>query len=58
MQSSGSRLNVNTAPNASPAELYHALAESARTGTPYQTSLNPPPVDPTCCEPPKATFAN
>jgi hypothetical protein len=34
-------------------ELYDALAESTRTGTPYQTRLTPPPADPTCCHPPK-----
>ena len=32
-------------------EIYDALAESTRTGTPYQTRLNPPPADPTCCHP-------
>ena len=33
-------------------EIYDALAESTRTGTPYQTLLNPPPADPRCCHPP------
>jgi hypothetical protein len=36
-------------------EIYDALAESTRTGAPYQTRLNPPPSDPTCCHPSKAT---
>jgi hypothetical protein len=36
-------------------ELYDALAESTRTATPYQTRLNPPPADPTCCHPAKST---
>jgi hypothetical protein len=36
-------------------EIYDALAESTRTGTPYQTRLNPPPADPSCCHPPKET---
>lgn len=30
-------------------EIYDALAESTRTGTPYPTRLNPPPADPSCC---------
>jgi hypothetical protein len=34
-------------------ELYDALAESQRTGTPYQTRLDPPAADPRCCHPPK-----
>jgi hypothetical protein len=34
-------------------EIYDALAESTRTGTPYQTRLNPPPADPSCCHPPR-----
>lgn len=34
-------------------EIYDALAESTRTGTPYQTLLAPPPADPTCCHPQK-----
>jgi hypothetical protein len=32
-------------------EIYDALAESARTATPYPTRLNPPPADPSCCHP-------
>jgi hypothetical protein len=36
-------------------QIYDALAESTRTGTPYQTRLNPPPADPSCCHPPKET---
>jgi hypothetical protein len=27
-------------------EIYDAMSESARTGTPYQTRLDPPPADP------------
>ena len=34
-------------------EIYDAMAESTRTGSPYQTRLNPPPADPRCCHPPK-----
>lgn len=34
-------------------EIYDALAESTRTGQPYQTRLDPPPADPHCCHPPK-----
>ena len=33
--------------------IYDALAESMRTGQPYQTRLDPPPADPRCCHPPK-----
>ena len=29
-------------------EIYDALQESIRTGTPYQTRLDPPPADPRC----------
>jgi hypothetical protein len=36
-------------------EIYDALAESIRTGTPYQTRLDPPPADPRCCHPPRKT---
>jgi hypothetical protein len=32
-------------------EIYDALAESMKTGTPYQTRLDPPPADPRCCHP-------
>ena len=32
-------------------ETYDALAESIRTGQPYQTRLDPPPADPRCCHP-------
>lgn len=35
-------------------EIYDALAESTRTGTPYQTRLHPPPADPSCCHPPRS----
>jgi len=34
-------------------EIYDAMAEAIRTGIPYQTKLNPPPADPSCCHPPK-----
>jgi hypothetical protein len=33
-------------------EIFDALAESIRTGEPYQTRLAPPPADPRCCHPP------
>lgn len=32
-------------------EIYDAMAESIKTGQPYQTRLNPPPADPACCHP-------
>src|SRR6185295_9252811 len=32
-------------------EIYDALADSIRTGQPYQTRLDPPPADPRCCHP-------
>jgi len=35
-------------------EIYDALAEAMKTGTPYQTRLNPPPADPRCCHPTKS----
>lgn len=35
-------------------EIYAALAESQRTGWPYQTRLNPSPADPRCCHPPQS----
>jgi len=34
-------------------EIYDALQDSIRTGTPYQTRLDPAPADPRCCHPPK-----
>lgn len=34
-------------------EIYDALAQSTRTGTPYQTRLTPPPADPSCCHRPQ-----
>lgn len=34
-------------------EIYDALAESIRTGTAYQTRLDPPPADPSCRHPRK-----
>jgi hypothetical protein len=34
-------------------EIYDALADSIRTGQPYQTRLDPPPADPRCCHPPR-----
>jgi hypothetical protein len=33
--------------------IYLALAESIRSGQPYQTRLDPPPADPRCCHPPR-----
>jgi Eco57I restriction-modification methylase len=33
-------------------EIYDVLAEARRTGRPYQTRLDPPPADPSCCHPP------
>jgi hypothetical protein len=36
-------------------EIYDAMAESIRTGRPYQTRLAPPPADPRCCHPPRET---
>ncbi|GJL59764.1 MAG: hypothetical protein NPIRA03_26210 [Nitrospirales bacterium] len=32
-------------------EIYDAIADSIRTGQPYQTLLDPPPADPRCCHP-------
>ena len=37
-------------------DIYDALAESIRTGQPYQTRLDPPPADPRCCHPLRATM--
>jgi hypothetical protein len=34
-------------------EIYDAMQEAMRTGEPYQTRLNPPPADPSCCHPPR-----
>ena len=36
--------------------IYDALAESIRTGQPYQTRLDPPPADPRCCHPPRVAM--
>jgi len=36
--------------------IYDALAASMRTGQPYQIRLDPPPVDPRCCHPPRAAM--
>ena len=36
-------------------QIYDALGEAMQSGVPYQTSLNPPPADPTCCHPPRPT---
>ena len=33
-------------------EIYDAMQEATRTGEPYQTRLDPPPADPSCCHPP------
>jgi hypothetical protein len=34
-------------------EIYDEMAEAMRTGTPYQTRLDPPPANTRCCHPPK-----
>src|SRR5207253_36376 len=34
-------------------EIYDAMAEAARTGTPYQTRLDPPPADPRVAHEPR-----
>jgi len=34
-------------------EIYDDMATAIRTGNPYQTILDPPPADPSCCNPPK-----
>jgi len=34
-------------------EVYDAMAEAMRTGIPYQTRLDPPPANPSCCHPKK-----
>lgn len=34
-------------------EIYDAMQDAMRTGEPYQTRLNPPPADPSCCHPPR-----
>ena len=34
-------------------EIYDALAESTRTGQPYQTRLDPPPADSRVAHPPR-----
>jgi len=34
-------------------EIYDEMAEAMRTGTAYQTRLDPPPADPRCSHPPK-----
>lgn len=33
-------------------EIYATLAASMQNGKPYQTRLDPPPADPSCCHPP------
>ncbi len=33
-------------------EIYDAMQEAMRTREPYQTRLDPPPADPSCCHPP------
>ena len=40
-------------PNRTTLKIYDALTEAMKTGTPYQTRLNPPPADPRCCHPSK-----
>ena len=34
-------------------EIYDEMADAIRTGTPYQTRLDPPPADPRCCHQPR-----
>lgn len=34
-------------------EIYDDMQEATRTGEPYQTRLDPPPADPSCCHPPR-----
>jgi hypothetical protein len=34
-------------------EIYDEMAQAARTGTPYQTRLDPPPADPRVAHPPR-----
>lgn len=34
-------------------EVYDEMYKAMRTGKSYQTRLNPPPADPSCCHPPK-----
>jgi hypothetical protein len=36
-------------------EIYDEMQEAIRTGRPYQTRLDPPPADPTCCHPRRDT---
>jgi hypothetical protein len=36
-------------------EIYDEMQEAMRTGRPYQTRLDPPPADPTCCHPRRDT---
>ena len=38
-------------------EIYDAMQGSIRTGRPYQTRLDPPPADPSCCHPSKEVRA-
>ena len=33
--------------------IYDAMQDAIRTGQPYQTRLDPPPADPSCCHPPR-----
>lgn len=36
-------------------EIYDEMAEAIRMGKPYQTRLDPPPADPSCCHPARET---
>ncbi len=36
-------------------EIYDAIQASIATDEPYRTRLDPPPADPSCCHPPRAT---
>ena len=37
-------------------DIYDAMQASTATGAPYRTRLDPPPADPSCCHPPRATL--
>jgi hypothetical protein len=34
-------------------EIYDAMQDAIHTGQPYQTRLDPPPADPSCCHLPR-----
>lgn len=39
-------------------EIYDAMHSSFESGTPYASRLAPPPADPRCCHPPKASHSS